>query len=134
MITRLALTLLLAGSEYQPRTVKQPAGRYFGVKQIGADPYNYHSLELIIDTKGGAKLTWARRDQETERERRVLTLTEIHVDESGFSAVIKGDKPVAVPAKWVGRFVTKFPPGNAKGPVAPGILFEGGWFLEDAGE
>ena len=35
MITRLALTLLLAGGEYQPRTVKQPVGRYYGVKQVG---------------------------------------------------------------------------------------------------
>ena len=131
MISRLALTLLLAGSEYQPRTVKQPAGRYLGVKQVGADPSHYHSLELVIDAKGGAKLTWARRDQEAERERRVLTLTQLHVDEAGFSAVMEGGPP-SVPAKLVGRFVTKFPPANAKGRVEKGILFEGDWFLQSS--
>ena len=134
MLSRLALMLLLAGSEYQPRTVKQPVGRYYGLRQIGADPYNYHSLELVIVSRVSAKLTWTRSDQEGEKERRVLTLTDLQLDDAGFSAVVKGNRPSTVPAKLVGRFVTKAPPGNAKGAMEPGILFQDDWFLEDSHE
>ena len=136
MLVRLALVLpvLLAASDYTPRTVKAPAGRYLGFKQVGNDPYNYESLELILTAKGGATLTWARRDQTDERERRRLPLSDLHLDEAGFAATVKGDRPPTVPARFEGRFVIKGPGANAKGPLEPGILFSGDWFLEEANE
>lgn len=134
MLLRLAvaLPLLMSASEfsYSPRTVKSPAGRYYGLKQVGPDPYGYQSLELTIDTKGGATLVWARRDQADERERKTLTLTDVKVNDSGLSATVKGDRPAEVPAKLSGKFVSKSPPPNAKGAVRDGILFAGDWFLE----
>lgn len=130
MISRLAFALpvLLAAHQYIPRTVKEPAGRYFGVKQIGSDPYAYDSLELVIDAKGGAKLTWVQNIS-TEGRRHDLELSAIKIDERGFAATVKGDRPPGLAARLVGRFVTKTPPDNAKGRVEPGILFEDGWFL-----
>ena len=130
----LALPLLLAASEYSPRTVKAPAGRYLGFKQVGSDPYNYESLELVLTAKGGATLTWARRDQTDERERRRLPLSDLHLDEAGFSATVRGDRPPTVPNRLEGRFVIKGPGDNAKGPMEPGILFTGDWFLQESRE
>jgi hypothetical protein len=136
LLGRFALTLplLLAASDYAPRTVKAPAGRYLGFKQVGSDPYNYESLELVLTAKGGATLTWARRDQTGERERRRLPLSDLHLDEAGFAATVKGDRPPTVPARLEGRFVIKGPGDNAKGPLEPGILFTGDWFLQDSKE
>ncbi len=126
----LALPLLLTASAYVPRTEKAPAGRYLGFKQVGKDPWAYQSLELVIDAQGKATLEWAQRDQVTEKERRMLVLTELALDEAGFSATVKGDRPASVPARLVGQFVTKAPPPNAKGEMKPGILFKGHWVLE----
>lgn len=135
MISRLALALplLLAVSEYIPRTVKDPAGRYFGVKQLGTDPQAYDSLELVIDSRGGATLTWVQGIFFAGR-RRDLELSALKVDEASVSMTVKGDRPPGLPAQLVGRFVTKVPPPNAKGPVEAGILFQGDWFLKDKRE
>jgi hypothetical protein len=130
----LALPVLLAASDYAPRTVKAPAGRYLGFKQVGTDPYNYESLELILTVRGSATLTWARRDQTDERERRRLPLSDLHLDEAGFAATVKGDRPPTVPARLEGRFVIKGPGNDAKGPLEPGILFNGDWFLQEAND
>jgi hypothetical protein len=132
MLLRLAVVvpLLMSASEYAPRTVKEPAGRYYGTKQVGADPYGYQSLELVIDAKGGATLTWSRRDQTAELERMALPLTAIKIDEAGFTATVTGKRPAQVPAKLAGKFMFKVPPANAKGQVHEGILFPGDWFLE----
>jgi hypothetical protein len=132
MLLRLAVVvpLLMSASEYQPHSVKDPAGRYYGLKQVGADPYGYQSLELVIDAKGGASLVWARRDQTDERERKTITLTDVKLTAAGLSATVTGDRPKEVPAKLNGKFMTKYPPENAKGPVFEGILFAGDWFLE----
>lgn len=126
----LVLPLLLTAPQYVPRVEKAPAGRYLGFKQVGADPYAYQSLELIIDAKGGATLIWASRDQSGEKEKRALALTDLKLDQAGFSVTLKGERPAAVPARLVGRFVTKAPPDNAKGRMTPGILFQSDWFLE----
>lgn len=136
MLSRLALavSLLLTTPEYVSRTEKAPAGRYLGFKQVGSDPYNYHSLELVIDAKGGATLTWARRDQTDERERYALPMFDQKLDEGGFSATVKGARPPSVPESFVGRFVTKSPPPNAKGAMESGILFPRDWFLKRMAE
>lgn len=133
MLLRLAIAvpLLMSASEfsYMPRAEKSPAGRYYGVKQVGADPYGYQSLELVIDEKGGATLVWARRDQTAELERKTITLADVKVGETGLSANVKGARPAEVPAKLLGKFVRKLPPPNAKGRVEEGLLFARDWFL-----
>lgn len=104
MISRLALALplLLTVSEYVPRTVKEPAGRYYGVKQLGADPQAYDSLELVIDSKGSATLTWAQGIFSAGR-RRDLELSAFKIDAAGVSGTVKGDRPPGLPARLVGR-------------------------------
>lgn len=134
MLLRLAVVVpvLMSASEYQPRTVKDPAGRYYGLKQVGTDPYGYQMLELVIDAKGNATLTWSRRDQTDVREKKELTLSDVKIDVSGFTANVVGTRPKEVPAKLNGKFVTKYPPG--KGEVRDGILFPGDWFLSEMKE
>lgn len=130
MLLRLAVVvpLLMSASEYAPRKVKDPAGRYYGLKQVGTDPYGYQMLELVIDAKGRAKLTWSHRDHLDVRETKELALSDVKIDESSFGANVKGARPNEVPAKLNGKFVTKYPPG--KGEVVDGILFPGDWFLK----
>lgn len=129
MLSRLALVLLMT-SQFSPRTVVDASGRYYGLKQVGADPYGYQSLELTLTAKATtATLIWTRRDQTDERERKTLTLTDLKVDSHGLSANVKGDRPAGIPARWSGKFMTKYPPANAKGPVEEGLLLEGDWFL-----
>jgi hypothetical protein len=127
-----AVPLLMSASEfsYTPRAERSPAGRYYGLKQVGPDPYGYQSLELVIDAKGGATLVWARRDQTDERERKTLPLADVKVTEAGVSATVTGARPAEVPAKLSGKFVTRVPPPNAKGALRDGVLFGRDWFLE----
>ncbi|MFT3712641.1 MAG: hypothetical protein QM817_33750 [Archangium sp.] len=130
MLTRLAVLLLMT-SQFFPRTVADPSGRYYGVKQVGADPYGYQSLELTLTAKATtATMIWVRRDETDERERKELTLTDLKIDTHGLSATVKGARPAGIPATWKGKFMTKAPPANAKGPVQEGLLLDGDWFLE----
>ena len=50
MLTRLALVLLMA-PQFIPRPVEDPTGRYFGLKQVGSDPYGYESVEFSLTSK-----------------------------------------------------------------------------------
>src|SRR4051812_5841094 len=103
MLSRLALAvpLLLATPEYVNRSEKAPTGRYFGVKQFGTDPQNYDSLELVIDAKGGAKLSWVQGIFFAGK-RSELELTELKIDQAGFSATVKGSRPPSVAERFVG--------------------------------
>ncbi|MBL8915814.1 MAG: hypothetical protein JNM17_34265 [Archangium sp.] len=131
MLTTLALMLLMT-PDYMPRTVTDPSGRYLGFKQVGKDPYNYHSLEFTLTSAKTAtvKMLWLRRDQSDVQEKRELQLEDVKVDANGMTAKVKGDRPAEVPAVLKGKFVNKGPGANAKGRVVPGILFDGDWFLE----
>lgn len=134
------LTVLLVLSEialaadegrYKPRLVDaaSAAGRYIGFKQVGDDAYGTHSLVLLLDAKLAGTLTWTRSDKDGERERQVMPLSDVRVEQGAFTAKVGGKRPASVPAVLKGRFVTQYPPANAKGPVSDGLLLEGGWFL-----
>lgn len=130
MLTRLALVLLMA-PQFIPRPVEDPSGRYFGLKQVGSDPYGYESVEFSLTSKATkVPVVWARRDQSGERERRELLFEDLKVDVDGLSAVVRGKRPASIPSKWKGKFVSKAPPANAKGAVVPGLLLDGDWFLQ----
>lgn len=122
--------MLLMTPDFAPRAVTDPSGRYIGFKQVGKDPYNYHSLEFTLTAKStSAKLLWSRRDQFDVREKKEMQLEDLKIDANGLTARVKGDRPEGVPATLKGKFVSKSPGANAKGPVEPGILFDGDWFL-----
>lgn len=129
MPLQLAIAVLLAVN-FVPRAVEDPSGSYSGVKQVGKDPYSYEFIELAL--KKGAtevKVTWVWRDGSGERERRELRLTALKIDANGVSGTLKGKRPAGLPEKWKGKFVMATPPANAKGPVTPGLLLDGDWFL-----
>ncbi|MFO0594375.1 MAG: hypothetical protein U0228_03700 [Myxococcaceae bacterium] len=131
MLARLAVTtLILAGSDFQPREAKDWTGRYYGLQQVGSDPYGYESISFTLG-KGRTTLglIWTRSDQTGEKERRDLQLTDVKIDAKGLTAKVKGKRPATIPEEWKGQFVTKYPPNNAKGPVVEGLLLEGGWFV-----
>lgn len=116
---------------YQPRSVDAASapGRYFGTRLASSDPYDYESLTLVLDAKLAGTLTWSRRDKDDERERIVMPLSDAKVESGTLTAKVGGKRPATVPATLKGRFVTQYPPSNAKGPVTDGLLLAGGWFL-----
>ncbi len=120
----------MLSSNYSPRTVDDPTGRYSGGKQVGVDPYSYEFVEFVLE-KGSTevKVTWVWLEQSGERERRELTLTALKIDARSVSGLVKGNRPASIPEKWKGKFVLKGHPANAKGAVIPGLLLEGDWFV-----
>ena len=118
----------MADERFTPWTPETVAGRYYGLRQVGEDPYNYETLALTIHSLKSASLEWGLQGKDGDRGRKTLELRDVHADKGGFTATVVGKRPVLVPEKLSGRFVTKWSKG--KGPVEHGLLLEGDWFLE----
>jgi len=131
MLLHVAVTMTLA-AHYVPRTTDDPTGSYSGVKQAGKDPYSFEFIEFALK-KGSTevKVTWVWGDESGERDRRELTFTALKIDATGVSGTVKGKRPASIPEKWKGKFVLRTPPSNAKGPVTPGLLLDGDWFVSN---
>jgi hypothetical protein len=113
----LCVMMTMTFMPWQASSVAERAGRYYGTKQVGRDPYHYEQFAIVIDKNGGVTGDG-------------VTLADVKVTVDAISLRVVTGRPSSLPERVSGRFVRRAPPADAKGPVEEGILVDGtDWFL-----
>ena len=111
-------------------------GRYLLLQQDGKDPYLYRTAAIVLQPSGTGWTASYRSSQERDGKETDVTSAElrgVRIEGSKFEAIhpaIKTAWPGFLPPKFSGRFVRRYPPANAKGPVESGLLLDGDLFFE----
>jgi hypothetical protein len=114
-----------------PRAIDaaEAKGTYRGVKLWGESLHGAEHLRLTLDGTTKARGAWSSVFGGEDRGSAELAFEGVRIERGRFQARLVGKRPTGLPEVLVGRFVTRFPPANGKGPVRDGLVLDGGWFL-----